>query len=322
MTIPIIGHKKIITRILDLISDGRFPQTSIWHGQAGSGKKQVARLVARTMLCDSPQKTGDGLSGCGQCRQCLAFASGNHPDFFQIEPTAAKSSVAKRSKTGSLGSIKIEQIKELKHRLTYAPLQALRQVILIDNAELMTGTTANSLLKILEEPRQHQVFILITGQFHRILVTIRSRATRFYFAPLKVSEVKEILKQQDESFASLDDSTLEFFLKAFSGSPAYVARAVASSLTLNNLADASSLKTCIMDVSRLAKTLLQNNVDMPVFLQALRVWRLQNVAKGMEDGSCCNASVQDVEVFERIAAAEAQFARHIQGEFILENLLL
>jgi replication-associated recombination protein RarA len=294
----IIGHQKNLRWILDLVQAGRFPQSSLWYGQAGSGKKMVARHVAQILLGAEKQQLD------------------NHPDFFLLTPTAAKSATDKAAKTGAVGSIKIEQILELKRRLMYPPLQSARQVIVIDDAELMTTPTANSLLKILEEPRPHQIFILVTGQFHRMLMTIRSRAARFYFPPLSAPELREVLQRQDESLAGGDAATLEFFLSAFSGSPAHVLRAAASGLNLTDLQAALSRPGGFADVTARAKRLLQKDVDVPVFLQALRVWQLQNVRqKG-------GATYQDIEKLESLAAAEARFAKHIQSEFVLENLFL
>lgn len=315
MNDTIIGHTKILHRVLSLVQAGRFPQTSLWHGQAGSGKKMIAHHVTQILLCEG-KKTGDNeMAPCGQCRSCKTFVAGHHPDFFSVTPTAAKSSSDKQARVGAAGSIKIEQIVELKRKLTYPPLQSERQIIVIDDAELMTATTANSLLKILEEPRPHQTFILVTGQFHRILMTIRSRAARFYFPPLKAEELREILKKQDELLAGADAATLEFLFAAFSGSPVHVVRAVASGLTVADLQAALSRSNGFVDVSTRAKRLLQTDVDVPVFLQALRVWQLKSVQQN-------GTTHRDIERLESIAAAEAQFAKHIQSAFILENLFL
>lgn len=298
MSETIIGHEKIRSRILELLEQGRFPQTSLWHGQAGSGKKMLARQVARVLL-ESEQQNLD-----------------NHPDFFLITPTAAKSMTEKTAKTGALGSIKIEQVAELKRRLMYPPLESKRQVVIIDDAELMTHSTANSLLKILEEPRPQQIFILITGQMHRLLMTIRSRALRFYFPPLKTAEIRQVLARQQDHLAGSSEAELEFFLRAFAGSLAHIRRAVEAGLKPEELKDFSGKQAGFAEVSTLAKRLLQNDVDVPVFLQALRLWQLQNIEK--KDF----ATAEEIDFFDRIMAAETRFAKHIQSEFLLENLFL
>lgn len=317
----IIGHKKMRQSLFALVRERRFPQTSLWYGQSGSGKKMLAFELIQILLCDEPREAQGDLMPCGSCRGCQIYKAGNHPDFFFIKPLVT-AKAEKTPRIGAAGSIKIEQIRELKQKLIYAPLMARQQIVLIDNAELMTATTANSLLKLIEEPRPHQLFILVSGQFHRLLMTIRSRAARFHFPPLESHEVQEILKNQSalsnrdqDQKNTVDENTLNFFLQAFSGSQAHVARAVASGLSLADLETAVGAGSDFLSISAQVKKLVQSGVDMPVFLQALRTWKLKGV---LESG----ATPKDIETLDRISVAEMQFTKHIQGEFILENLFL
>ena len=144
----IIGHKDNRERISGLILKKQFPQTSLWYGQSGIGKKKVVQRVASALLCESPKKKENEIFNCGACGSCQLFLSNNHPDFFLVEPTVPKTKKKTPFDT-TRGSIKVEQIQEVKRRLVYAPLMSPYQIVVIDDAELMTKTTANSLLKIL-----------------------------------------------------------------------------------------------------------------------------------------------------------------------------
>lgn len=276
----IIGHKTLRERIRKLIVSGQFPQTSLLYGPTGTGKKLVALTIAQDLLCENPVQT----VACGQCCSCAAFAAGSHPDFFLISPTKAKTTSEKTKKTTTIGTIKIEQITDVKKRLAYPPFVSRYQIVVIDDAELMNSTSANSLLKILEEPRPQKIFILVTGQYHRLLLTIRSRAARFYFPPLAETEVQQI------THAPQDVVPTDFLTCA-------------------------TTKQSFADLSQQIKRFLQKDGDVPVFVRALRRQCLDRIALHGQ------ATASEIEFLDKLTAAERQTAKHIQSEFILENLL-
>lgn len=312
----IIGHKNNLEKFSALILKRQFPQTSLWYGQSGIGKKKVARQIAGVLLCESPKEKEGGIFCCEACHSCRLFLSGNHPDFFLVAPTVPKTK-KKTPFDNAGGSIKVEQIQDVKRRLVYAPLISRYQIVVIDDAELMTKTTANSLLKILEEPRPNQIFILITSQFNQILVTIRSRSVKFFFSPLTEEEVRDVLPNlAEDSLLKEKKGLVSFYLKCFPGSPSCVAKALELPFSLKDYEKLIQKKGNFLEISALAKECVREEMSFSIFLEVLRGFFLQEVRGKVQE------EIVDLKFFEKLSNAKRQEERYISKEFILENLFL
>lgn len=312
----IIGHKNNLEKFSALILKRQFPQTSLWYGQPGIGKKKVASQIAGALLCENPKKKEGEIFYCETCHSCRLFLAGNHPDFFLVAPTVPKTK-KKTPFDNAGGSIKVEQIQDVKRRLVYAPLISRYQIIVIDDAELMTKTTANSLLKILEEPRPNQIFILITSELNRILVTIRSRGIKFFFAPLTEKEVRGVLKNLiEDSVLKEKEELVSFYLKCFPGTPSCVARALEMPFSLKDYEKLIQDKGNFLEISTLAKECVREEMSFSIFLEVLREVFLQQVRSKAE------REIVDLTFLEKLSAAKRQEERYISKEFILENLFL
>lgn len=307
----IIGHQIIRSHLADLISKKRFPQTSIFYGPEGVGKKLVACEVAGKLLTPpSPPYQGG------------AFI---HPDFFLVEPTPPKSVSTSENKKSTLRSnwtIKIEQLSELKAKLMHHPLQSAFQVIIIDEAEKMTVSAANTLLKTIEEPRATQVFILVTSRLGQVLPTLRSRSVKFHFTDLSLPEVKEVLNhsQTDDApsatphpLSTIPDS-LDFFYACFGGSVSMIQRAISAQWDVAFFNDVFIASGQFDLASKRIKELLRTDVDLDVFLHCFRTYCLQKANEGLLEP---HEATQWLRKTER---AEKQLAKHISAEFVLENL--
>lgn len=311
----IIGHQNLRKNFSRLITDKQFPQVSLFYGLNGCGKKRVAFEVASVLLCEAPLESSGFLRPCSACHSCLLFTSGNHPDFFTVTPEVPKSK--ERSSGRPSGSIKIEQVVELKKKTLYPPLMSAYQVIVIDDADLMTVVTTNSLLKLLEEPRRDQVFIMVTSRFSRILVTIRSRSAKFFFPALKPDEVKTILNPKlTESGSEASPQTLDFYSECFSGSPALIFEALKLPLDAKKMEKILAKDHGFLEVSEMAKEVLASGLDLGLFLQTLRGFCLRRIkAKN-------RATPAELGFLGKISDAERRLERHISEEFVLENLFL
>lgn len=316
----IICHRPVRDKIAALVSSGKFPQTSLFYGRNGCGKKAIALKLAADLLCDAPLSPGAAEApnqiACGVCRSCTLMASGGHPDFFLVLPSAAKSAV-KEQGSDPIGSIKIEQIRELKNRLAYPPLMAARQVVIVDNAELMTEATANSLLKILEEPRPHQTFILVTSRPHEILVTIRSRTAKTFFPPLTQGEVEAIVRERCRiEGQEIDETALVFYLDCFAGAPASVVKALALPHDPERLKRLVGRERRFGDAVAIAEEAANSEVEPSVFLQVLRHFALCELKNPGSDAEALLFFV------DRIADAARRIDMKIKDEFVFENLFL
>jgi len=170
-----------------LSSRERFAHAWLIHGATGIGKLQFARACASSMLCENPQ----GHLACGACDACLWLRHGNHPDFRALRPEAiaategpivAAEDAAPRSKTLSR-DIRIEQVRALETWLNTATHRGGNRIVLLYPAEALNAVSANALLKILEEPPAHTVFLIVADAPDRLLPTLVSRCRRLPLAP-------------------------------------------------------------------------------------------------------------------------------------------
>lgn len=176
----ILGHarnKDFLQRFL--MADAR-PHALLFSGAEGLGKKQLALQFAKSVLCFGK----NGNDGCNSCR-LLNFEDGNtgHPDFIFLEP-----------EEGSR-KIKIEQVKEIIRQAAFAPALSVNRVCIVDGADKFTGEAANSLLKLLEEPPEGWIIILLAEKEKAVIPTILSRVVRLHFNPVPIDEVQEALEK-------------------------------------------------------------------------------------------------------------------------------
>ncbi len=182
-----IGHHSSIALLQAAIDHHRLAHAYLFHGEAAIGKRLTALRLAQALNCERAIDA-EPLDSCGSCRSCQQIEARTHPDFFVIEPD------------GELATpqIKIEHIREIEQQITYRPLIGERKICLIDDADCMTIGAANALLKTLEEPPAHSLFLLTTSRPAALPATIRSRcqALRFTTPARTQVEAAVILKRE------------------------------------------------------------------------------------------------------------------------------
>jgi DNA polymerase-3 subunit delta' len=182
----IIGHRRLITLISRAIAHETLPPALLFAGPRGVGKRRTAVAIAETMNCPTPvQPSPLPRDACGECTSCRRIARGVHPDVLIVEP-------------GDLGSIKIEQVRDVVDRAGYRPFEGRRRVVIIDGADAMVDAAQNALLKTLEEPPQASMFILVSAMPDALLPTVLSRCQRLRFGELSAAEVTEALVRNHE----------------------------------------------------------------------------------------------------------------------------
>lgn len=182
-----IGHQQSISLLQAAASHGRLAHAYLFHGEDAIGKRLTAVRLAQALNCERPPEMQD-LDSCGTCRSCRQIESRTHPDFFVVEPDREQAA----------RQIKIEQIREIEHQIMYRPLIGERKICLIDDADRMTIGAANALLKTLEEPPAHSLFLVISSRPAALPPTIRSRcqALRFTTPARTQVEATLILKRE------------------------------------------------------------------------------------------------------------------------------
>ena len=191
------GHRPVIAALERMISQDKLAQTLLLHGPNGVGKATLARRLASRLLDDRSRIEQDDLSRETNLQSIadrekwtaekrnedpLLFAS--HPDFVTFAPD------------GPLRQLSIPQMRLLKERAQYQPLKGRRRVFLIDRIDRANEQAANSLLKTLEEPPGHMIFVLTTENAYDLLPTIRSRSLLLAMNPLSPADMEAFLKSR------------------------------------------------------------------------------------------------------------------------------
>ena len=177
-----IGHHQSIAFLQSAVTHERLAHAYLFHGEEAIGKRLTAIRLAQALNCEQPPEA-DGLDSCGTCRSCRQIEARIHPDFFVIEPDQEQAT----------RQIKIEQVREIEHQIMYRPLVGERKICLIDDADRMTIGAANALLKTLEEPPAHSLFLVISSRPAALPATIRSRCQALRFTTPARTQVEAAL---------------------------------------------------------------------------------------------------------------------------------
>ncbi len=158
----VTGQEFITETLKNAIKTGKFTHAYIFAGPRGVGKTTTARIVAKALNCENLE---DG-EPCNRCSQCVEINRGSHPDVIEIDAASNRG---------------VDQIRELRESVHYAPTKGRKKVYIIDEFHMLTKEAFNALLKTLEEPPEHVAFILATTELDKIPETILSRCQKFIF---------------------------------------------------------------------------------------------------------------------------------------------
>lgn len=167
------------TLLTNSMKKNRLSHAYLFEGSKGTGKMGIAVTLAKTLFCPFL----DGVEPCNKCSDCKRIISKNHPDVHFFSPEGH--------------SIKIEQIRLLRKEFSYRGSESKRKLYIIEHADRMTQSAANSLLKFLEEPNEHETALLLTEQIQQLLPTIISRCQTITFSPLPSAEIRRMLEEQN-----------------------------------------------------------------------------------------------------------------------------
>ncbi|WP_323611922.1 DNA polymerase III subunit gamma/tau [Erysipelothrix enhydrae] len=170
----VVGQEHVVNVLKNSITKNKISHAYLFCGPRGTGKTSIAKLFARAVNCENPDQVI-----CGTCDNCLAVADGTHPDLIEIDAA---------SNNG------VDEIRGLIEKVKYTPILGKYKVYIIDEVHMLSQGAFNALLKTLEEPPSHVVFILATTEIHKVLPTIISRCQRYDFN--RIGEV-DIAKRLD-----------------------------------------------------------------------------------------------------------------------------
>lgn len=303
----------------------RLSHALLLHGRAGIGKLDFAVHLSKSLLCVSPLKYGQA---CNACSQCGWFKEGSHPDFKLIAPEEPEpvDDVPKK-KSGKKTQISVDQIRQLTQllSLTNHSTHALRMV-LIQPAELMNVASANALLKVLEEPPNNTVFILVSHQAHRLLPTIRSRC---HAVAMPIPEREVALEWlQSQQVKNAEDSLY------YAGGAPLNALLVASDSLVHNEVYQCLVKGANLDIVACANALLAHGMESAIYLLQKWVFDLQLATYQIPShyhvamlkplqALAKSVNLSGLLDFQRLLVQAKQTANHpLSQELQLETLLL
>lgn len=166
----VVGQTHIIQTLKNAIVQNRIAHAYLFCGPRGTGKTSIAKIFAKTLNCTNSQD-----APCGICENCKMAANGSHPDIIEIDAA---------SNNG------VDEVRNLIDKVKYAPMQGKYKIYIIDEVHMMTSGAFNALLKTIEEPPAHVIFIFATTEPNKVLPTIISRCQRFDFNKVSVNDIK------------------------------------------------------------------------------------------------------------------------------------
>lgn len=176
----VIGQDYIVKTLLNAIRNNKIAHAYLFAGPRGTGKTSVAKLFAKAVNCENFKE-----EACDQCENCKAFLAGNHPDIIELDAA---------SNNG------VDNVRDIIEQVPYAPLIGRYKVYIIDEVHMLSAQAFNALLKTLEEPPAHVIFILATTDPQKILPTVLSRCQRYNFSKINLYEIRKrtmsILEQE------------------------------------------------------------------------------------------------------------------------------
>lgn len=193
-----VFHESILSRLINNVRQGSNAAAYIFEGPAGLNKHNAALLFAKSLVCEN-----SGSAPCCSCPACLEAQSGNHPDIIHVYPEKDKKTIG------------VKPIRTMISECAAKPFSDKHKVFIIKDGDILTPEAQNALLKVLEEPPEYAVFIIICSDAEFLLETVRSRSVRVTFPPLNTDAVRRYI---EDKFP--DDPRIDFLVSYCEGIPA------------------------------------------------------------------------------------------------------
>jgi DNA polymerase-3 subunit gamma/tau len=180
-----LDNEQVRQNLYSIFSKSDFSHAFLFTGPKGLGKTSTARIVAKIINCEKHiglkgQRSEKEIEPCNKCEQCLSISNGNNLDVLEIDGASNRG---------------IDEIRDLKEKINLAPFKASKKIYIIDEVHMLTTEAFNALLKTLEEPPSHAVFILCTTEQHKVPATIASRCSRINFTRATNDELVHSLQR-------------------------------------------------------------------------------------------------------------------------------
>jgi DNA polymerase-3 subunit gamma/tau len=196
----VMGQPHVVKTLMNSIAGNRIAHAFLFSGSRGVGKTTVARILAKSLNCEQ----GPTSAPCDRCANCLEIAQGNSVDVIEIDGASNTS---------------VDDVREIRENIKFTPFRGHYRVYIIDEVHMLSNSAFNALLKTLEEPPAHVVFIFATTEIHKIPATILSRCQHYNFRRIARSEIMQRLRYvADQDSIAVEDRSLTSLARASEGS--------------------------------------------------------------------------------------------------------
>jgi DNA polymerase-3 subunit gamma/tau len=309
----VVGQEHVVQTLRNAVKADRVAHAYLFAGPRGTGKTTMARLLAKAVNCLDPDLS---VRPCDQCEHCLAVNQGRFLDLIEIDAASNTS---------------VDDVRDLRDKINFSPNQGRYKVYIIDEVHMLSTAAFNALLKTLEEPPSHAIFILATTEIHKIPATVLSRCQRHEFRRIPVADIVKHLKQMSTAEGlSVDYDALVLLARQATGS---LRDAIS---LLDQLASSGGTIDLEMAQSVLGTVASQSVLDIVESIQAGEAAKgLDQIHHALDAGSDPRQFARQIVDYMRnlllihmgnadqvdaTAEVRAQMARHAQG-FELPALL-
>nr|WP_290667270.1 DNA polymerase III subunit gamma/tau [Ardenticatena sp.] len=196
----IVGQEHVTRTLKNALQAGRIGHAYLFTGPRGTGKTSTARILAKAVNCEAPLEERP----CGTCHMCRSIAEGQSLDLIEIDAASNTS---------------VDDIRDLREKVGFAPAEGRYKVYIIDEVHMLSNSAFNALLKTLEEPPAHVIFVLATTEVHKVPATVLSRCQRFDFQRIPVEKIRDHLAHILEAEGvSYEPDALEIVARQATGS--------------------------------------------------------------------------------------------------------